>query len=91
MELLELPHKNLLTTAVSGAFIPGQGLPDDTYAVFIWNWVNPKLNSTGQVYYYEDGIGYPDRGKFYSAWDCGGASMLQTKNPTQQQFMSIVH
>ena len=91
MGLFQFQHNNFLISAVLGAYVPGIGYPDDTYTVYRWSFLSPRLNSTSQIYYYEDGDGYPDLGKFYSAWDCGGASMLQTKNPTQQQFMSIVH
>jgi hypothetical protein len=91
MDLLQFPHNNLLTSAVLGGYMPGIGYPDDTYPVYRWSFVSPRNNSTGQIYYYEDGIGYPDNGKFYSAWDCGTSNMVQMRNPTQSQFMSIVH
>jgi hypothetical protein len=91
MELFEFPHNNLLVKAASGVYLPGQGYPDDTYPVYIWNWVSPQNNSTGQIFYYEDGIGYPDRGIFYSAWECGGTTLVQSKNPTQSEFMRMIH
>jgi hypothetical protein len=90
LELLQFPHYNLLTTANSGALIPGQGYPDDTFIVHLWNFFSPRNNSTGQIYYYEDRSYFLTSDNFYSAWDCNNNNLIQSKNPTQGEFMKMV-
>jgi hypothetical protein len=88
LDLFHLPHKNLLTEVTAGQYPSSYPYPDNTFPVYGWAFASPVTNSTGQIYYYEQNAG---RSKYYAAWECNNTPMIQSKNPTQEEFMRMIH
>ena len=78
MDLLTFQHHHHLNAAFQ--YAPGGALENS------WGFWNPQIDAEGNVDYY--GFYSP---AFFTAWDCNGPSMLQGRNPTQQEFMKLVH
>ena len=57
------------------------------YPVIGWGYFDLVRDEGGRVTYYNSG--YPDH-SYYTAWDCGGNSIIQGKNPTQAEFMRLL-
>ena len=50
-----------------------------------WGYWNPRTNANGNVEYY--GFFSP---AIYTAWSCEGTNMLQSKNPSKEEFMRLL-
>jgi len=51
-----------------------------------WFYQYTEKNNRGNVIAYGT-----DNSKWFTAWDCNGLYPVSTKNPTQQEFMKMVH
>ena len=57
------------------------------YPVNGWYYTDLVRDSDRKVTSYTDGQGYYT---WYTAWDCGGSTMIQSKNPSREEFMKLV-
>ena len=82
LDLLKLNHHHQLKNVLWHA--PGG------YPVNGWNYENIETASFGKVTRYDDG-NTSQTNTYYTAWDCNGSSMMQSKNPTQSEFMKLMN
>jgi len=81
LDLLKLNHHHQLQSVLSRA--PGG------YPVLGWQYLNIETNPFGKVTRYDGTDGSPIN-TYYTAWDCNSNNMIQSKNPTQSEFMKLV-
>ncbi len=81
LDLLKLNHhhqlQNVLWRAHGG------------YPVLAWGYWNIETNPFGKVTRY-DGTDNSPIATYYTAWDCNSNNMIQSKNPTQSEFMKLI-
>jgi len=81
MDLLKFEHHHEVSTVI--------GYESSGYPARGWGiGENVQRDSEGKVIYYDSGAG--GRHSWYTAWSCSGTSMLQSRNPTQEEFMKII-
>jgi hypothetical protein len=81
LDLLKLNHHHQLQSVMWRA---DGGIP-----VLGWAYWNIETNPFGKVTRY-DGSAISPIPTYYTAWDCNGTNMIQSKNPSQSEFMKLV-
>jgi YD repeat-containing protein len=84
LDLLKLNHHHQLQDVI---WRP----PQSGYFVLYWAYSNIETNLFGQVTRYDGSTNGSPISTYYTAWDCGGNQTIQSKNPTQSEFMCMVH
>jgi len=56
--------------------------------IISWEYHDVTREAQGLVIYYK---GTHQDYSYYTAWDCGGTQMLQTKNPTKEEFLKMMN